>query len=180
MGYSATTEAFKTMDLIGDLLDQHQPHRVGSNEFWTEGGRIAFWEVGREQVDGSMTGSIHVDPTGNGTYVKVGGFKIHANGNLIRFPQLPKHIRDAVRNSEDRRNARFELQRQRAADLCQAGGRYRRGMGSGSGIHWRMAAVDRDCIRGIATVRRTSHVCVRQGAFTLGLTRETRDRVVAE
>jgi hypothetical protein len=125
MGYSATTEAFKTMDLIGDLLDQHQPHRVGSNEFWTEGGRIAFWEVGREQVDGSMTGSIHVDPTGNGTYVKVGGFKIHANGNLIRFPQLPKHIRDAVRNSEDRRNARFELQRQRvyaklAGDTAEA------------------------------------------------------------
>lgn len=113
MGYSATAEAFKTLDLIGELLDKHQPHRVGSNEFWTEDGCIAFWEIGREQFDGSMTGSVYVDSTGNGKYFKVGGFKIHANGNLIRFPHMPGYIRKAVRNPDVRKSTRFELRRER-------------------------------------------------------------------
>ena len=122
MGYSAAAAAFRTLDLIGKLLDQHQPDRRGTNSFFDTEGRECFWETGRrESIVGAMTGSVHRETEpGSNRVLRAGSFKIDENGNVKSFPGLPKYIRDAIRTPEARRATAFELRRRET--LAKLGG----------------------------------------------------------
>ena len=84
MGYSCTAAASYTLDAIDRALDATNPVRRCSNET-PDGG---FYERGREQPDGAITGTVW-KPCGDGRVVKRGSFKINADGTVTRFPGLP-------------------------------------------------------------------------------------------
>lgn len=109
MGYSCTVKASLVLTALQAVIDLEAPHpdKV-SNAF--PGG---FWEIGRENSDGAITGTVwketgkiytpaeraavaasqgHNHPEWVGNPVrKAGGFRINADGTIARFPM----IRDA-------------------------------------------------------------------------------------
>ena len=54
-------------------------------------GHSYFYEVGKEQIDGSITGTLfqNVDES---HARRVGSFKINANGSLARFPRIRRDM----------------------------------------------------------------------------------------
>lgn len=89
MGYSCTAKAAYVRDAISELISKTYPEVKSSNGM-PDGG---FWEVGRENYDGAITGTVWKpwpeDPT---RVVRRGGFKIDADGKVVRFPGLPRKI----------------------------------------------------------------------------------------
>jgi hypothetical protein len=84
MGYSATAAA---LDILPEIIAPFQKTKA-QNE-WTIGSESYFYEVGGENRDGAVTGSIY-KMSGS----KVGGFRIEPNGYITRFPSIPSsHIR---------------------------------------------------------------------------------------
>lgn len=105
MGYSCTALAALTMDAIGEMLDEKSA-RSGSNVL--PGG--GFYERGREQPDGAITGTVYKpyapDPT---KVVRGGSFKIAANGKAERFAGLSKaFLADATARGADKYLARYQ------------------------------------------------------------------------
>lgn len=87
MGYSCTYEANITLQAIQDSFG------MGTLNMWRDDdGKEYFFEIGRENIDGSITGTVF-DMKGK----RYGGFKIAPNGKLINFPHLPKKIRDHIK-----------------------------------------------------------------------------------
>lgn len=81
MGYSCSAKAGFTLDAIEHLIG-----RQCSNEM-PDGG---FWETGREQSDGAITGSVWKPYPADTTKSMLRGyFRIAADGRIIRFPGLP-------------------------------------------------------------------------------------------
>mgnify|MGYP001612381944 CR=1 FL=1 len=73
MGYSMTAKAAMVMDTFkGD---------GASANVWTYRGQEYFWERGRENRDGAMTGSV-ISMTG----YRKGSYKIAADGHIERAP----------------------------------------------------------------------------------------------
>ena len=107
MGYSCTVKAALTLDAIQATIEATVPG-TGSNRL--PGG--GFWERGREQDDGSITGTIfrcvrrYTDAERAEAAARMGGnvrpewigdpcarsgsFKIAADGKIVRFPYLTK------------------------------------------------------------------------------------------
>lgn len=111
MSYSATSQAFNTLNLIQMLLNDFQPHRDGSNSFTNKDDKNCFWEIGRETRDGSITGTIFISIDDSNTVKNAGSFRIDSGGTIVRFPHLPRHIKQQLTTPEKRRGARFELLR---------------------------------------------------------------------
>lgn len=92
MGYSATARAFQTLEQIETLMKGRGAavsNGVVTNT-WT-----GFWEITREQSDGSIVG--YVDKMVNGTQcVRAGTFRIEPDGKLSRFPGLSKQEREDI------------------------------------------------------------------------------------
>lgn len=92
MGYSATSRAFRTLEQIESLMKGRNAtvsNGIVTNE-WT-----GFWEMGREQADGAIVGSIHKNV--NGTQcIRYGSFRIEPDGKLSRFPGLSKRDREDI------------------------------------------------------------------------------------
>jgi hypothetical protein len=106
MGYSCTAKASLVMDAVQAIMDRDNPNRV-SNALPN-----GFWEIGREQADGAITGTVwktvrkytdaeraaeaakmgeHCKPEWVGDpVVRTGSFKVSADGKIVRFPQLTK------------------------------------------------------------------------------------------
>jgi len=79
MGWSCTAAADEKMRLI-------QKRYMNNSNFWEHKGRKFFYEIGREQDDGSITGSIYEDF--GDTCRRAGAFKINPDGSINRFPFL--------------------------------------------------------------------------------------------
>lgn len=105
MGYSCNAWAWEVLDIIQAYIDDNllpdYPKQVQGAWIWK--GRMYFYEIGRENVDGAVTGSVFrifsKDPrnthkhTGlrNGDLCeRVGSFRIEPYGKVTRFPCLPK------------------------------------------------------------------------------------------
>ena len=87
MSYSCTSRADAVLKVISDAIYE----KNGSQNTWTKDGNEYFYEVGRENSDGSITGRVWL-LKGQLAYPK-GSFKIDSDGALIRFPHLSKDIR---------------------------------------------------------------------------------------
>ena len=86
MGWSCRKDAMNTLETFTNDADS-------PSNAWRRGARHFFYEIGREQEDGSITGKIMED-MGNGHAVYAGNFKIAGNGDIIRAPYgMPIHRR---------------------------------------------------------------------------------------
>jgi hypothetical protein len=72
-----------------------------SNTFRVSDGRMAFHEIGRENEDGSVTGTVWVEvrqavapenPDTCGPVKRLGGFRIAPNGMVVRFAGVPSRF----------------------------------------------------------------------------------------
>ena len=84
MGWSCTQEADNTLRKIQTLY-------MGNSNYWMYKGKNFFFEIGREQEDGSITGSVFQDISSD-TCKKVGSIKIDPDGKIIRFPHINKRV----------------------------------------------------------------------------------------
>jgi hypothetical protein len=116
MGYSCTAKAALVLDAVQAIMDAALPNEKSSNKL--PGG--GFWERGREQPDGAVTGTTW-KPSGpkmtdaqklayarskgwTDDYAKyvgdpcrrAGSFKISADGKIVRFPGLTKAQKTAA------------------------------------------------------------------------------------
>jgi len=93
MGWSCTAKAHFTLDALKEIL-RGNLNSSNSIESLRVGGHFGFWECGREQPDGSITGTVwkpwETDPT---RVTKAGSFKIDPEGKVLRFPGTSKEVR---------------------------------------------------------------------------------------
>jgi hypothetical protein len=91
MGYSCTKDA---SDMLG--LIRHAFHDGTTSNGLRIGAATFFYEVGREQSDGSITGTVFENVDADHAR-KYGSFKIHATGVIVRFPAIKQNQRVALK-----------------------------------------------------------------------------------
>ena len=91
MGYSCTADADLTMREIMEASGDNS-----SNSWTHENGFRYFSQIGRENADGAITGSV-LKILKNGDCKRSGGFRIDSYGSVIRFPGLNKAMRAVKR-----------------------------------------------------------------------------------
>lgn len=82
MGRSYATAAGQTLDAVEQIM--YAQGLTGSNSLANGG----FWELGREQGDGAITGTVWRSSGTVGYVRRAGSFRIEANGYIRRFPSL--------------------------------------------------------------------------------------------
>lgn len=87
MGWSCRREAGMTMDAIRNFCIQETG---SSNTYWSKGNKY-FFEIGREQRDGAITGTIHKFLDGNRCR-KTSTLRIEPNGKISRGPAVLKKV----------------------------------------------------------------------------------------
>ncbi len=88
MGYSCTANASLTLEGI-----MNQRSDTSSSNTWEhENGFVYFYDVGRENRDGAITGSVW-KVLKNGNAKPSGNFRIEPDGSVTRFPCLTKAMR---------------------------------------------------------------------------------------
>ena len=85
MGYSCTKKADDTLARIGKTFATD-----GNPNILTIGGGQFFFEHGKEQNDGAITGTL-VQCLDRGFCRKVGSVRISPEGQIVRFPALKKN-----------------------------------------------------------------------------------------
>ena len=100
MGYSASSKAFRAMDRLMDIK-RRETGSAGSN-YWEVDGIVTMFEVGRENKDGAMTGTVLRSVSKNNNGVKrLGSFRIEPDGTISRFPGLTKKEIDTLNAFND-------------------------------------------------------------------------------
>ncbi len=97
MGWSCTALADDAMREIQAMFPSKSNNWVGDD------GKEYFFDIGKENYDGAITGTVIQM---RGEYgKKVGSMRIEPSGFVTRFSHLPKHIRAHVKrmNSTPRR-----------------------------------------------------------------------------
>jgi hypothetical protein len=84
MGYSCTKDARNMLGVIGRMFATN-----GNPNVLTIRGKEYFFERGREQSDGAITGSLF-EMLPNEYCRKVGTVRIAADGTIDRFPKLTR------------------------------------------------------------------------------------------
>lgn len=99
MGWSCTTDAARTMDVLSHWCWETEK----SQNTFRKGDSRFFWErSSREHADGSVTGQVMRMLPGDRCR-PAGSFKIAPDGELVRFPQLPVPFKTMVERFEARR-----------------------------------------------------------------------------
>lgn len=96
MGYSCTRDASNMLGVIGRMFATNQNPNI-----LTIKGREYFFERGREQADGAITGTLMLD-TQDGHCRKAGSVRIEPDGSISKFPALSKDERiEAINTLRD-------------------------------------------------------------------------------
>lgn len=95
MGYSYAARAGYTLDSIGKLIN------VKTSNGMPDGG---FYETGREQADGAITGTVWKPIPGSTHVTKRGSFRIDPNGKVARFPGLSRAL---IKQAEEMGEAEY-------------------------------------------------------------------------
>lgn len=88
MGYSCSAKAGAVMDALVAILQKAGPDPKNTSNGWMSKEAYHFFEVGRENADASITGTVwysYTTPAGERAK-KIGGFKINADGLILRWP----------------------------------------------------------------------------------------------
>ncbi len=91
MGWSCTAKAGLTLDGISKTFQ-------GSSNTWNTEKGTFFFETGRENADGAITGQVWkmVDVPKKGRCNRSGSFRIETDGTIARFPHLPAWIKKSA------------------------------------------------------------------------------------
>jgi hypothetical protein len=84
MGYSCTKDA---SDMLGLIRHTFTDGRTSNG--LAIGGKTYFYEVGQEQADGRITGTLFENIDENSAR-SVGRFCIHPTGVIVRFPRIKR------------------------------------------------------------------------------------------
>lgn len=85
MGYSATVKAYFAQDTMLALLQAAHGDCGGTSNSWGDrDGSYHFFERGREQNDGAITGTVYV--TNGKTCRPAGSIRIEPDGKVTRWP----------------------------------------------------------------------------------------------
>lgn len=87
MGWSCTMRADTSLKALMNIMGAK-----GLSNSWEWNGNQYFYEIGREQPDGSITGEVYIFLPDNKAR-RYGSLKIMPNGNVLRFPGTPKAAR---------------------------------------------------------------------------------------
>ncbi len=83
MGYSCSTKANMVLDSLIILLQSSSP-KINSSNTWEKKGIKFFYEIGKENIDGAITGIVQRFVGDNLCKVS-GSFRIESNGKITRF-----------------------------------------------------------------------------------------------
>jgi len=99
MGYSCNARCSYVMDSISNWI--YEKGNTGSSNTWKTPKGTFFYERGRENKDGAITGTVF-KMTDEGMHCKaVGSYKIDPNGKIVRFAHIPKEVKkDAEKYGE--------------------------------------------------------------------------------
>lgn len=91
MGYSCNAKAAYVMDEISAMCVKS----TGSSNTWTHGKNKYFYERGRENDDGAITGSVwkFVMHNGEERVRRSGSYRINGDGVVQRFPTMSANVR---------------------------------------------------------------------------------------
>ena len=92
MGYSCRQSADKAHDVI--LRAVTDP--AGSSNTWEFRGVRYFYETGREQRDGAITGTVWRFLADDSHVRRAGSVRIDPDGRLVRWPCIPADVRADV------------------------------------------------------------------------------------
>jgi hypothetical protein len=101
MGYSCRRSA----QLCVDEIEKRIIPATGPSNTWMYKGNTYFWERGREQDDGAITGTVWLiydkpgSPIGeNSTKLchRSGTIRVEGHGKLTRWPFIPREVRQEV------------------------------------------------------------------------------------
>ena len=96
MGYSCTQDADH---MLGVIRKAYGDPTRGSNVLSLRGGYLYFYERGRENVDGAITGTLmRMSASGDYAY-RSGSFRINPDGTIGKFPYLSKIQRQELENT---------------------------------------------------------------------------------
>lgn len=104
MGYSCTTKAMETLER---MFNQEVTGCKVNNGFKGSKGFYCFYEIGRENEDGAITGSIMETNSITEDYgescrcKKAGSFRIEPDGSVTRFPRATKAMLIAAKQADD-------------------------------------------------------------------------------
>ena len=87
MGYSCTAAAHKTLERLLEVATRLGPVDNSSNT-WEFKGHRYFYEQGRENADGAITGTIFV-MLDEGRCKPAGSLRINPDGKIVRAPHFP-------------------------------------------------------------------------------------------
>lgn len=90
MGYSCSATAHETLEKISEMIGSIP----GPKNQWKNGDKSYFYEIGKENYDGAITGSIWRIESLYGK--RVGSFRIENDGTVTRFPYLTSDIKDKI------------------------------------------------------------------------------------
>jgi len=93
MGYSCTQDAGNTLAVIGKMFATN-----GNPNVLTIHDVQYFFERGREQADGAITGSLYM-MLSEDMCQNVGGVKIAPDGTVVKFPKLTRDEREEAANT---------------------------------------------------------------------------------
>ena len=89
MGYSCRKDAMDGLETImGETL---------SNSWIADNGKSCFYEIGRENSDGAITGTVW-ETDFNNTCRRAGTLRIEPNGSISRWPKANKIMRDRIKS----------------------------------------------------------------------------------
>ncbi len=110
MGYSCNAvDSIVLSALVRALQAAHGDAGGSSNSWGATAESSAFYEIGREQRDGSITGTVNVPVPGKPGYCrKAGSFKI-LDGKIVRFPGSTAAQRKLAEEAADSEEARRRL-----------------------------------------------------------------------
>lgn len=121
MGYSCSALASLTMDGMFAEMEKTCPPADKTSNGWIFKGNSYFFERGREQDDGAITGSVYRHGDNNNGIAKgfcrrVGSVKILSNGQIKSWPFTTKGMREKAQAAGRKRFAEIhgeeETQRQ--------------------------------------------------------------------
>jgi hypothetical protein len=104
MGYSCTAIAGMAAQQLEKMLNEAGPPPDNSSNTWRAAdGKLYFYERGRENRDGAVTGSVYrmepgypTDPPGTFRAHKVGPVRVEPNGRIARWPTASAEYRRAA------------------------------------------------------------------------------------
>ena len=96
MGYSCTAKAGYAKDAL--IIQLQVGFDKQTSNGWKNGLLEYFYEIGREQPDGAITGSIYRHGGEGSSCVRAGTFRIEPDGKIHHWPTATKAMKQTAQN----------------------------------------------------------------------------------